>query len=171
MDGTKASERSFSGANWLWPLSPITGAKRPYLSAQTIGLVLFRSTPCAEQAEQMEQKSSTFSSDNRQFVLFRSMECVEQAEQVEQENLPECAQGHISHRDNHPNSFPLFHLFHSPCGTEQTCQIISLFRMFWRICNYFAVLWKNYTIFVVLLRRQTYWKRFAYSARVNLDNS
>ena len=67
----------------------------------------------------MEQESSTFSSDNRQFVPFRSMECVEQAEQVEQETPPECVQGHIGLPDNRPNSFHLFHLFHSPCGTEQ----------------------------------------------------
>ncbi len=38
---TKASERSFSGANWLWPLFPVTGAERQYLLALVIGLVPF----------------------------------------------------------------------------------------------------------------------------------
>ena len=51
------------------------------------------------------------------------MECVEQAEQVEQENPSECAQRHIGLLDNRPNSFHVFHLFHSPCGTEQVKRV------------------------------------------------
>ena len=54
------------------------------------------------------------------------MECVEQAEQVEQENPPECALWHIGLLDNRLNMFHVFHLFHSPCGTEQEKQLAHI---------------------------------------------
>ena len=71
------------------------------------------------------------------------MECVEQAEQVEQEKQSECAQKHISLPDNRPNSFHLFHLFHSPGGTEQGVKggyILSIHCSF--IADHFRLLQK-----------------------------
>lgn len=47
------------------------------------------------------------------------MECVEQAEQVEQECAPECALLGVGLEKRRPIMFRVFHLFHSPGGTEQ----------------------------------------------------
>ena len=67
--------------------------------------------------------------------------------------------------------FQVFHLFHSPGGTEQESRLLKIFSNLVKKCNLFARIQNIIPIFVTLHRQQTYRKRFACSVRVNLDNS